>query len=254
MFFNAEVRTRLAKNFVALRIDWEQGRHYKDKLGRIPGTGNQTMLDLDGNPMKEFGGVDAFASRYNRPLTAKVLDDIVGKFPTKDPQPPLRIEWFLWPVERKGMWPASVGDIANYARLPQAWIEGPMPEALRNPDFLRWHVRQFLWIRGSEKGESRIVVKRVREGMKAEMPAEIAAIDASQPLEKVGKALDGAWMTYMKDRPRTARGYSENQHGKMFDRIKDDMSGDEDAIAERAKAGTLLAPGRAAGEKTPYLK
>src|SRR5204862_1970541 len=124
----------------------------------------------------------------------------------KEPPPPLRIEWFLWPVDRKGMWPASVTDIANYARLPQAWIEGPMPEALRNSDFLRWHVRQFIWIRGSEKGESRIVVKRVREGMKADLPSEIATVAAYETLEKVGKALDGAWITFMKDRPRTARG------------------------------------------------
>ena len=255
MFFNGEVRSRLEKNFVCLRIDWEQGREYKEKLGRIPGTGNQTMLDLEGHPLKEFGGVDAFASRYNRALTAKTLDEIAAKFPAKDPQPPLQIEWFLWPAERKGMWPASVTDIANYARLPQAWIEGPLPAALGNPDFLRWHVREFIWIRGSPKGESRIVVKRVREGMKAELPSEIASIPAGDvPMAAVGKALDEAWRTYMIDRPRTARGYAENPHGKMFDRIKDDMVGDEDAIAERAKAGTLLPPGRAAGEKPPYAK
>ncbi len=254
MFFNTEVRTRLAHHFVGLRIDWEQGKQYKDKLGKIPGTGCQTMLDLDGVPMKEFGGVDAFASRYNRVLTPKILDEISAKFPAKRPAVPLKIEWFLWPAERKGMWPASVTDIANYARMPQAWIEGPMPAALGNSEFLRWHVRQFIWIRGSEKGESRIAVKRVREGMKADLPTEIAAIPAAEPLEKLGKALDGAWMTYMKDRPRTARGYSENAHGQMFDRIKDDMIGDEEAIAARAKAGTLVAPGRAAGEKAPYLK
>jgi hypothetical protein len=70
----------------------------------------------------------------------------------------------------------------------------------------------------------------------------------------LGEALDRAWMRYMKDRPRTARGYAENAHGKMVDRIKDDMVGDEEAVAARAKAGTLRAPGRAAGERAPYLK
>jgi hypothetical protein len=254
VFSSAEVRARLSRHFVGLRIDWEQGRHYKDMLGRIPGTGCQTLLDLDGLPMKEFGGVDAFASRYDRVLTPAVLDEVAAKVPAKRPEPPLKIEWFLWPTERKGLWPASVTDIATYARLPQAWIEGPMPGSLRNSEFLRWHLRQFIWVRGSEKGESRIIVRRAREGMKAELPTEIAAVPASGSLEMVGAALDRAWMTYMRDRPRTARGYSENAHGKMFDRIKEDMTGDEEAIEMRAKAGTLLAPGRGAGEKAPYLK
>ena len=205
MFSNPEVRARLSENFVGLKIDWEQGKHYKEQLGRIPGTGCQTLLDLDGAPMKDYGGVDAFASRYNRVLTPRILDEVAAKFPAKQPQPPLRIEWFLWPTRRQGLWPASVDDIANYARLPQAWIEGPLPAALQDSEFLRWHVRQFIWVRGSEKGESRIVVRRVKEGLKPGLAAEIAAIPAGEaPLETVGKALDGAWMTYMKDRPRTA--------------------------------------------------
>lgn len=255
MFSDPQIRARLAENFVGLKIDWEQGKRYKEKLGRIPGTGCQTMLDLDGTPLKEYGGVDAFASRYNRVLTPKILDEIAAKFPAKKPAPALRIEWFLWPTQRQGMWPAGVDDIANYARLPQAWIEGPMAAALEDSDFLRWHVRQFIWIRGNAKGDSRIVVKRVREGLRPGLPTEIAAIPAGEgPLEKLGASLDEAWTTYMKDRPRTARGYSENPHGKMFERIKDDMVGDEEAIAAQAKAGTLLAPGRKAGEKPPYVK
>lgn len=253
MFSNPEVTARLAANFVALRIDWEQGKQYRDKLGKIPGTGCQTMLDLDGVPMKEYGGIDAFASRYGRILTPKILDEISARYPAKKPPPPLRIEWFLWPVKRQGLWPAGVDDIANYARLPQAWIEGPLPPALQNPDFLRWHLRQFIWIRGSEQGESRIVVKRVREGLKAGLSPEIAAIPAGGAASgSLGTALDEAWRTYMKDRPRTARGYCENPAGKMFERIKDDMIGDEEAIAERARAGTLVPPGRKPGEKPPY--
>ena len=255
MFSSPEVRVRLTKNFVGLRIDWEQGKHYKDKLGRIPGTGCQTMLDLQGNPMKEFGGIDAFATRYNRMLTPKILDEISARFPPKPQQPPLQIAWFLWNTERKGMWPASVDDISNYTRTPQAWIEGPMPAALLNSDFLRWHVRQFIWIRGSQKGESRIVVKRVKEGLKAGLTTEIASIPGeSLTLSELGKALDQAWMTYMKDRPRTARGYSENPAGRMFEGIKGHMIGQEEALAAQAAAGTLLAPGRQAGERAPYLK
>jgi len=255
VFSNPDVRVRLMRNFVGLRIDWEQGKHYKDKLGRIPGTGCQTMLDLQGNPLKEFGGIDAFATRYNRLLTPKILDEIAARFPAKPQQPPLQIGWFLWSTERKGMWPASVEDISNYTRTPQAWIEGPMAPALLNSDFLRWHVRQFIWIRGSEKGESRIVVKRVKEGLKPGLPTEIAAVPAgSASLPEVGKAPDQAWLTYMKDRPRTARGYSENPAGRMFDGIKGHMIGQEEALSAQAAAGTLLAPGRQPGERAPYLK
>jgi hypothetical protein len=255
VFSNPEVRIRLMNNFVGLRIDWEQGKHYKDKLSRIPGTGCQTMLDREGNPLKEFGGIDAFASRYNRILTPKILDEIAARFPAKAKQPPLKIDWFLWPAERKGMWPASTDDISNYSRTPQAWIEGPMPAALLNDDFLRWHVRQFIWIRGNPKGESRIVIKRVKEGLKSGLSPEIGAVPAaSVTLAELGKSLDHAWMTYMKDRPRTARGYSENPAGKMFDGIKGHMIGQEDSLAAEAAAGTLLAPGRLPGQRAPYLK
>lgn len=254
MFSDPEVRRRLMTNFVGLRIDWEQGKRYKDKLGRIPGTGCQTILDREGNPLQEFGGIDAFATRYNRLLTPKILDEVASRFPAKPQQPPLRIEWFLWPVERQGLWPASVGDISNYTRTPQAWIEGPMPPALLDSGFLRWHVRQFIWIRGSGKGESRIVVKRVKEGLQPGLDPQIAAIPAAAPLAELGKALDEAWLTYMKNRPRTARGYSENPAGRMFDGIKGHMIGQEEAIAAQAAAGTLLAPGRRRGEKPPYLK
>ena len=40
----------------------------------------------------------------------------------------------------------------------------------------------------------------------------------------------------------------------MFDRIKDHMIGQEETLAAQAAAGTLLAPGRGAGERAPYLK
>lgn len=240
MFSDADVRRRLAADFVAIRIDWEQGKHHKDLLGRIPGTGCQTLHDLDARPLAY--GLDAFASRYDRPLTPKILEEVAARFPAK-PEAPLRLEWFLWPTSRKGPWPSTPDDISNYARTPQAWIEGPLPEALKDVDFLRRHLRQFIWVRGSEKGESRVVVKRVREGLKPGMSTEIAAIPAG-PAEELGKALDAAWLTYMKDRPRTARGYTENPAGKMFRRIESRMIGMEEAIEKAAAAGTLVPPGR----------
>lgn len=251
MFSGAEVRERVTRDFVAIRIDWEQGKQFKDLLGRIPGTGCQTLHDLDGKPLAY--GLDAFASRYDRPLTPKVLEEVAVKFPAKDPPPPLRMDWFWWPTKRQGMWPASADDISNYARTPQAVVEGPLPEALADPDFLRWHLRQFIWIRGSASGESRITVRRVKEGLKPGLSTEVAAIGAGSKGE-LGRALDAAWTSYMKDRPRTARGYTENPAGRMFKRIEGHMIGQEEAIAEAAAAGTLLPPGRRPGEAAPYLK
>ena len=129
-----------------------------------------------------------------------------------------------------------------------------MPAALLDSDFLRWHVRQFIWIRGNPNGESRIVVKRVKEGLKPGLRTELAAISAAASPAEVGKALDQAWLAYMKDRPKTARGYSENPAGRMFDGIKGHMIGQEETLAAQAAAGTLLAPGRLPGERAPYLK
>jgi hypothetical protein len=33
-------------------------------------------------------------------------------------------------------------------------VEGPVPDALADAGFLRWHVRQFIWVRGQTNGES----------------------------------------------------------------------------------------------------
>jgi hypothetical protein len=57
----------------------------------------------------------------------------------------------------------------------------------------------------------------------------------------------------MKERPLTARGYLENQHGKWMRGQAGQMTTEDDEIRTRAAAGTLLAPGRKPGEPAPYL-
>jgi hypothetical protein len=84
------------------------------------------------------------------------------------------------------------------------------------------------------------------------MDAELAVLTPGPP-EALGKALDQAWLTYMKDRPLNARGYLENPHGGWMRSVKDQMLTEESEIRRRAAAGTLLPPGRAAGQKPPYL-
>lgn len=135
-----------------------------------------------------------------------------------------------------------------------AFIEGPIPAALNDPEFLRWHVRQFIWVRGDTEGPSRVVLKRVKDGLKPGLSTELAVIEV-EGLTKgaLGQALDRAWLEYMKNRPLTARGYLENPHGKWMRALKDQMIYEDEEVRARARAGTLLAPGRQAGEAAPYI-
>lgn len=262
MLSKPEVYRRLADAFIGLRFDWEQGNHFKDKFGFILGTGDQLLLDPQGNlvthgKLGENGKPTVVYGRHGCDTTAEVLDPIMARYPARGSE--LKLEWFLWPSKPSrrpgGTYPASHTSIAGYARLPLAFVDGTIPAALQNSDFLRWHVRQFIWVRGATNGESRIVIRRVKDGLKAGLPVELAPLNpASMNLEKLGNALDLEWLTYMKDRPFTARGYLENPHGKWMRGVKDQMIGEEQEIRRRALAGTLLPPGRKPGEPAPYLK
>jgi hypothetical protein len=120
-----------------------------------------------------------------------------------------------------------------------------MAPALTNQNFLRAHLRQFIWVRGSTDGESRIRVMRVKDGLKRGLPQEIASISLKRSYdEHTGEALDGAWLEYMKHRPFTARGYLENPHGKWMRRLTEQMVGEDEEVRRRAAAGTLRPPGR----------
>ena len=251
MLSNPEVYRRLADRFIGLRLDWEQGNHFKDRFGFVLGTGDQMLLDLNGTPIRhEKGGKGVRSEIYGRhgcDTTAEVLDSVAEKFPLKSSE--LKLEWFLWPRKQTrrpgGFYPVSYESIAGYARLPIAFVEGPIPAALRNENFLRSHIRQFIWVRGTSDGESRIRITRVKDGLKSGLSPEIATVPAANAdLETVGKALDAAWLEYMKHRPFTARGYLENPHGKWMRRLTDQMVREDEEVRRRAAAATLLPPGR----------
>jgi hypothetical protein len=256
-----EVWSRLERGFVGLRFDWEQGNHYKDRFGFILGTGDQMILDPAGESIRhdaprKDGRPDAVYGRHGKDTTPELLDEVVAKHPQKAFD--LKLEWFLWPSHQArrpgGRYPVPLEAIAQYARMPVATVHGPIPEPLRNADFLRWHVRQFIWVRGPADGPSRIALRRVRDGLKESLATALGEIDGTKSASEIGQALDAAWTEYMKDRPMTARGYVENPHGKWMRGVKDQMIGEDEAVRRHAAAGTLLAPGRAAGEKAPYLK
>ncbi|HTD87892.1 MAG TPA: hypothetical protein VK850_15055 [Candidatus Binatia bacterium] len=254
MLSRPEIYERLSKNFIALRFDWEQGDHYKDKFGFILGTGDQLLLDPNGNLIPPCKGT--VYGRHGCDLTGALLDDVSGKYSPKAND--LRIDWFWWNTKassrKGGFYPPSPASIATYARLPIAKVEGPVPAALNNSDFLRWHVRQFIWVRGSTNGASRITLERVKDGLSPGLSTELAVLDPNAfSLEALGHELDHAWFVYMKDRPLAARGYLENPHGAWMHSVKDQMLSEESEIRRRAKVGTLLPPGRKVGERPPYL-
>ena len=261
MLSKPEVYARLADNFVGLRFDWEQGNHYKEKFGFILGTGDQMFLGPDGKPIAhgektKEGRSSAIYGRHGCDTTGPVLDKIAGVHPKKSDE--LRLEWFLWPDKPSrrvgGRYPAPLNSIAGYARMPIAVVQGEIPGALRDSNFLRWHLRQFIWARGETNGPTRVVIRRVKDGLKAGLPNEIAELDAARlSKEELGKALDSAWIEYMKNRPLTARGYLDNPHGKWMRSVGDQMISEEQDLRSRAAAGTLLAPGRSPGERPPYL-
>jgi len=254
-----DVLERLRDGFIGLRLDWEQGNHYRDRFGFILGTGDQMLLDPAGNPIDhgepgEGGRRSVIHGRHGRDTTALVLDEVTARFPPRAGPPGLAIEWFLWPSipcrDGKGTYPVSHEAIAGFARMPLAVIDGPMPAALEDAGFLRRHVRQFIWVRGRTDGPGRIAIRRVKDGLKQGLPSGLGVIDPSaMSLEALGQTLDAAWLEYMKDHPCTARGYLENPHGKWMRGLRDLMVGEEEAVRPKARDGTLLPPGWTAREK-----
>lgn len=231
--------------FIGVRLDWDQQQLYKTKLGGMLGTGRQMLLDPAGNVIPDANVPGGYATRYNLLLTPKILDSVSAKFPPNTNAPRLKLDWFLWP----GKPPFNAVAMANWDRKPMVVLEGAPPAILDNPDFLRWHIRQFIWTRGQTNGPSRLVIRRV---MNREQ-TELAVIDPSALTPRqLGQRLDDLWRNYMKQRPFTAKGYSENPHGKMFDSIKTRMFDEEMTIRQQASDGTLLAPGRKPGESAPY--
>jgi hypothetical protein len=261
---NPEVNQRLARHFIGLRFDWEQGNHYKEQFGFILGTGDQLLLDPAGNVIKHGktgpdGKPTIVYGRHGCDTTPLVLDNVISNYPAKPGPLDLKLEWFFWPNKPTrrpgGSYPVSDTAIAGFARLPLAIVHGPIPPALQNAEFLRWHVRQFIWVRGQADGESRLMIRRVKDGLKEGLPTELASLDPStMTLGQLGQALDEAWLSYMKDRPLTARGYTENPHGAWMRGVKAQMIDEDDSVRRLARAGLLLPPGRRHGESAPYLE
>ena len=249
MLSNEMVWPVLATGFAGVRMDWEQGNHYRDKFGFVLGTGDQLLLDADGTLIPPADGNPVYG-RHGEDITADVLSRARRTAGAEGRIEKLSLEWFLWPRKpsskrRGGFYPPPVDAVAQYARLPIVEIDGAIPPALQDSAFLKRHLRQFIWERGDTEGETTIRVRRVRDGLPEGLATELAILRGDQlEAENFSGALDNAWLAYMKDRPLTARGYLENEHGRWMRQVAPQMLSEDASMRERARSGTLLPPGR----------
>jgi len=256
----AGVFERLRDHFICLRMDWEQGNHFKDRFGLILGTGDQMLLDPAGAPIRHEvvaaakddepeprgrGGV--IFGRHGIDTTPAVLDAVIARHRKKSDA--LRLEWFLWPEResrrRGGRYPPGIDSMAAFSRMPVAEIHGAIPAALRNEGFLHDHVRQFIWVHAGDDAPPRLVVRRVRDGLPADQPAILTEIQiAEAETRRLSPALDRAWLEFMKNRPLVARGYLENEHGGWMRSRREQMITEDEETRRRARERTLRPPGR----------
>ena len=237
MVSHPDVNRRL-REFVCIRLDHDQMQKHRGRL-LVPTQGNQVLLDPRGHYIP---GIEPRGRRYDIPTLVALLDRVLKDYPpnprTKDD---LKLAWFFWNPKDQGL-PGHFGApfISRLDRKPMLTVSGPVPAWLDEPAFLRKHLRQFIWTRGPADGPSRITVR-----MFEPQPKELAALDlaAADPAD-VSRALDGAWLEYMKVRPLVARGYIDNPHGNWLRQVMEEIHKEELAVREQALKGTLTPPGR----------
>ena len=127
MLSNRTIWPLLADGFVGVRMDWEQGNHFRDKFGFVLGPGDQLLLQPDATPIPPAGGKKVYG-RHGEDITAEVLSRVRRTAGTNGLIEELRLDWFLWPRKpsakrRGGFYPPPVDAVAQYARLPIVEID-----------------------------------------------------------------------------------------------------------------------------------
>ena len=237
MVSHPDINRRL-REFVCVRMDWEQMQKHKRRW-QTPVQGNQVLLDPKGDYIP---GTEPRGKRYPTSELAPLLDRALEQFPP-DPRrkDDLKLSWFLWNPKDYGLSGNFGADaVSKLDRKPVLTLSGPVPAWLERPEFLRKHLRQFIWTRGRESGPSRIVLRQVEP-----QPQELASLtlDSTGP-GQVSGALDRAWQSYMAVRPLVARGYIDNPHGRWLKPVMERAHQEEVAVREQALNGTLKPPGR----------
>ena len=268
MVSHPDVLGRL-KEFVCVRIDWEQMQKHKSRL-RVPTQGNQVVLDPKGNYIPD---IRPRGKRYPVEELVALLDRVLAQFPP-DPEHggDLDLSWFLFNSEEHGL-PRYAGCefLARVDRKPLLTVSGEIPAWLERPAFLRKHLRQFVWTRGERSGPPQLTVRQLEPerqvlldvslatattepatgASKADSAASTPTSTAGAPPVTLGDQLDAAWLEYMKTRPRIARGYIDNPHGNWLRPVLEKVHLEELETEKRARNGTLLPPGRAADAESP---
>lgn len=225
---------------MCVRLGWEAMQQAKKRHGLLGTTqGNQVLLDPKG---KFIDGIDPRGRRYKVDELASLLDRVHKQYPGHaDRRDDLKLDWFYvdrFAAATRGQLSGSF--VSQVDRKPLAIVEGEDADLLSKSDFLRRHVREFIWERGKKDGPPRIVVRQF-----APTETDLATIDLAKTDESaVSEQLDAAWRTYMKDRPMVARGYIDNPHGNWLRDVMEQVHQEEVEVREAAEAGTLAPPGR----------
>lgn len=197
-------------------------------------------------------------------FTPKELSGHAARFPA-DPakKDALRLSWFLvdpayYRVDLGGeadRYCSALGAAtgARKMRRPLVRVEGKALDLLENhPEFLRRHVRQFWWQKGSVEGPARLVVLNAHDTAGGNPPTELtgacpvgkvpavmATIDLSGgvDLERVSPVLDECWRQYMAARPSNADNLTfAKDNVERFKAL-------DARVRQLARDGALLAPG-----------
>jgi hypothetical protein len=201
--------------------------------------GNQVLLDPKG---KYIEGINPRGRRYQIDELAALLDRVHKEYPGReDRRDDLKLDWFY--VDRfassaRGQLSGSF--VSRVDRKALAVVEGKEVALLSKSEFLRCHVRQFIWERGTTDGPPRIVVRQFAPTTTGLVTIDLAAADAAA----ISRQLDIAWLAYMKERPMVARGYVDNPHGNWLRGVMEPVHLEEVEVRESAIAGTLAPPGR----------
>jgi hypothetical protein len=236
---HAEVNRRL-REFVCVRLDHEQMQRLR-KTERLvtPTQGNQVLLDPQGNYIP---GIQPRGKRYKIDELIGLLDQVLEQHPPKEETgDDLRLAWFLNNPEDQGLpryfGPQSIGCLD---RKPVATIAGPIPEWLDDPDFLRRHVRQFVWTRSAKGSLPRLTIQQHEPEPRRLAEIDLDSVTATEAVSQ----LDAAWLAYMKARPFVARGYIDNEHGNWLKAVMERAYSEELQVKGEAESGILRPPGR----------
>jgi hypothetical protein len=232
-----EVTSRL-RQFVCIRLDHDQMQKHKNRL-KIPTQGNQVLLTPQGEYVP---GTEPRGKRYDVRTFVALLDRVLTDYPpAPEKKDDLKLTWFWWNPRDQGL-PGHFGAdaISRLDRKPVLTVSGPVAEWLDQPEFLRRHLRQFIWTRGAPTGPARLTVRMLEPERRELLSLDLTTTTGAE----ASQALDRVWLDYMKQRPLVAQGYYDNKFGNWLRAVMEEAHREEVRVRDEAVKETLLPPGR----------